>query len=250
MTPRSIRRAIERKAQKQARKEILHNEGSDVLAPQPKEISAAQLAANRQNALLSTGPKSAAAKAKTALNAVKTGLTGRTVLLPSDDAALYQQHLHRFFQTWNPASERETELVQRLADTQWRLYRIPETEAGLYALARIQFAEMFAAYEPAEAAALIQAHAFLVHQKELNNLSIQEARLHRQFAKDQKELRELQEDRRRELRQQSTTRPQSAAAPATLAPPENGFEFSIPELRIPPAPFETGMEPIELTKAA
>jgi hypothetical protein len=37
------------------------------------------------NAQLSTGPRSAEGKA-VSMNAVKTGLTGRTVLLPSDDA--------------------------------------------------------------------------------------------------------------------------------------------------------------------
>ena len=46
----------------------------------------AQVHANRANAQLSTGPSSASGKAKSSLNAVKTGLTGRTVLLPGDDA--------------------------------------------------------------------------------------------------------------------------------------------------------------------
>jgi hypothetical protein len=59
--------------------------------------SEAQLAANRQNSQLSTGPKTEAGKAKSSLNAVKTGLTGRTVLLPSDDAAAYEAHVARFF---------------------------------------------------------------------------------------------------------------------------------------------------------
>ena len=49
-----------------------------------------RLAANRANAQLSTGPTSLAGKAKSSLNAVKTGLTGRTVLLPTEDAVLYE----------------------------------------------------------------------------------------------------------------------------------------------------------------
>ena len=51
--------------------------------------SAAQIAANQKNAQLSTGPTSQAGKTQS-LNAVKSGLTGRTVLLPSEDAALYE----------------------------------------------------------------------------------------------------------------------------------------------------------------
>jgi len=70
MTDRSIRRAAERKARKEARR-----------------------AANQANAQLSTGPKTEEGKRKSSLNAIKTALTGATVLLPSDDVAEYQRHL-------------------------------------------------------------------------------------------------------------------------------------------------------------
>jgi len=43
--------------------------------------TSAQITANQKNAQLSTGPTSPDGKAKSSLNAVKTGLTGRTVLL-------------------------------------------------------------------------------------------------------------------------------------------------------------------------
>ena len=217
MTARSIRRAIERKAQKQARKENARLEAAAVeISPMPSsEISEAQLAANRQNALLSTGPKTPEGKAKSSLNAVKTGLTGRTVLLPTEDAELYGHHVDGLFREWNPANEREAELVQRLADTRWRVARIPGLEAAIYALARIEFAGQFSDYPAAEAAALIQAHTFLVYQKQLNNLSIQESRLNRQLDRDTKELRQLQSERK------------AAEKPVTPAKPRtNGFEFS------------------------
>jgi len=49
--------------------------------PQPaNQISEARLAANQANAQLSTGPTSVTGKAASSLNALKTGLTGRTVL--------------------------------------------------------------------------------------------------------------------------------------------------------------------------
>jgi len=48
-----------------------------------------RLAANRANSLLSTGPRTDDGKRKCSLNAVKTGLTGVTVLLPAADAADY-----------------------------------------------------------------------------------------------------------------------------------------------------------------
>jgi len=93
-------------------------------------ISEAQLAANRANAEKSTGPVTDERKAKSSMNAVKTGLTGRTVLLPSDDALIYQQHLDRHFSELSPATDRERALVQIVADAEWRLLRIHPLEAS------------------------------------------------------------------------------------------------------------------------
>ncbi len=107
-------------------------------------ISPQRLAANRANAQLSTGPASAAGKAKSSLNAVKTGLTGRTVLLPSEDAEAYETHLLQYLEEFQPVGIRETQLVQNLADTQWRLDRIPSLENGIFALGRRRYADQFA----------------------------------------------------------------------------------------------------------
>ncbi|HSU59568.1 MAG TPA: hypothetical protein VLI55_09670 [Bryobacteraceae bacterium] len=103
----------------------------------------AQIAANQKNAQFSTGPTSEAGKTKSSLNAVKTGLTGRTVLLPGDDAALYEAHVSEFIQRLQPAADDERNLVQSLADTEWRLLRIPSLEMGIYALGRPEFAEIY-----------------------------------------------------------------------------------------------------------
>ena len=46
-----------------------------------------RLAANRANAQLSTGPRTPEGKAKSSLNAVKTGLCGRTVLFADEEEA-------------------------------------------------------------------------------------------------------------------------------------------------------------------
>ena len=79
--------------------------------------SAKQLAANRANAQLSSGPATPEGKAKVSHNALKTGLTGRTVLLPTDDVAAYQAHLERTFQHFAPETDEEKRLTQSLADT-------------------------------------------------------------------------------------------------------------------------------------
>jgi hypothetical protein len=188
--------------------------------------SAAQIDANRANSQLSTGPRTQQGKAKSSLNAIKNGLTGSTVLLPGDDAALYERHASRFFAEFKPCGERETELVQSLTDAQWRINRIPALEMGIYALARVNFKDMFAQEEHAVREALIQVHAFITHQKEINSLSIQELRLRRNYQKDLAELKELQTLRAQREKISKTADPKMGHSAPSLLDSEIGFEFS------------------------
>lgn len=232
MNARTIRRAMERKAEKQARKEVkasIATERESLTTEfEAQKASLAQLQANRRNAQLSTGPKTAEGKSTASKNALKTGLTGRTVLLPNEDAALYERHLQSFFAELQPVGDREIELTQSIADSKWRLTRIPSLEFGIYALGRLEFAAEFANHPPAEAAALIEAKTFLAYQRQLNNLSIQESRLRRQCEKDTAELTRLQELRAHTERAKAKA---AVAAPKPQPLPDKiGFEFSTPAL--------------------
>jgi hypothetical protein len=197
----------------------------------------AQIAANQKNSQLSTGPTSQAGKAKSSLNAVRSGLTGRTVLLPGDDAALYESHVAHFIESYAPAGDDERNLVQSLADTQWRLLRIPSLEMGIYAIGRLEFAGLFPNEEEAVRKHLIEARVFLAYQRQLNNLSIQENRLRRQRDKDTAALRELQEKRKQRAKARldiaarqyirfAQEHPQKEFDPAAF-----GFEFSLAEIQ-------------------
>jgi hypothetical protein len=185
-------------------------------AAQP--ISPQRLAANRANAQLSTGPRTDAGKAKSSLNAVKTGLTGRTVLLPSEDAEAYETHLLSYLEEYAPVGVRETQLVQNLADTQWRLDRIPSLENGIFALGRLRYAELF---QDPEAMHLLDTHILLQEAKHFKNLHLQESRLRRHYQQDAKELKELQAQRKKEQEEQA----KQAAPPKTLTA-SVGFEFT------------------------
>jgi len=205
-----------------------------------------QINANQANAQLSTGPRTAKGKAKSSLNAVKTGLTGRTVLLSSEDADLYEQHVARFMQQYEPVGDEEQTLVQSLADTQWRLLRIPSLEAGIYALGRLEFAELFTNEDDSVRTHLINAKTLLVYQRQLNNLHLQENRLRRQREKDTAALLELQENRKRtETGQVSSGGNAQLDTAANLyihavltecqeffSPAEFGFEFSLGEIEV------------------
>ena len=161
-----------------------------------------QIEANRLNAELSTGPTSPEGKAKSSLNAVKTGLTGRTVLLPSEDAALYTAHIERIFKNFSPVGDDEANLVQSIADTEWRLQRIPGLEMGIFALGHLEFAERFANHDASLRKSLIDAQVYITYQRQLSNLGIQQGRHSRQRERDLAALEKMQEKRKEAHRRQ------------------------------------------------
>ncbi len=176
-------------------------------------------AVNRANAQHSTGPRTEAGKQRSSLNALRHGLTAASAVLPSEDAAAYETHRRQFFEEYQPATPTETQLVQELLDTSWRLNRIPLLEADV--LNR-------AANPPNEQARIdfdiVDAHRLI------NNLSIQGHRLSRQFQKTLDKLREIQADRRERERRDL----KDAAALLELykhkglpwQPADHGFVFS------------------------
>jgi hypothetical protein len=186
-------------------------------------LSAAKLAANRANAQMSTGPKTDFGKAKSALNAVKTGLTGRTILLPNEDAKAYEDHLLKYVDALAPVGEYETQLVQSLAETQWRLGRIPGLESATFALGRIKYADRFPEDMDAQArAALLDAYIAQEDAKHLKNLHLQENRLHRRYRQDLAELQTRQKARKDQ--EEAEKKAQAAKTPAV------GFEFTTAEM--------------------
>ena len=170
----------------------------------------ARTRANRQNARFSTGPRTLTGKEISCLNATRHGLTGRAVLLPSEDAEAYSHHVERFRRDHAPATERELELTQMLADTQWRLNRIPGLESGVYAMGRQRYVDLYLDVQDAALRSqLIDVYTMEQSGKELRNLSLQEGRLRRQYASDLKELKALQSERLEKEKQQ----PQPASSP-------------------------------------
>jgi len=243
MSPRAIRRATERQSLKLAvktSKVMVATVGSDdqsTFTPGFIEInppSEARLLANRANAQFSTGPRTDEGKAKSSLNAVKTGLTGRTVLLPTDDASIYQHHLDRHFSEFSPATDKEKALVQTIADTEWRLLRIAPLEASIYAIGQLELADQFPAQsDPANRDALILGKIFMTYRKDLSNLALQERRLRSQRQADIAELQQLQttriENRAKEIHHAITIANRCAEQKCDFDPGELGFDFSFAE---------------------
>lgn len=173
--------------------------------------SAAQIAANQANAQLFTGPKTEAGKAKSSLNAVSTGLTGRTVLLPSDDAKAYADHMANLFVRLDPRTPEEEEIVQELAQTKWRLLRVPQLEEDLYALGAVSFATLFEDQSEEIRPGLIRAHTFVTYGKRFDNLYLQESRLTRRYTTLMKQLCDIRLQRHAEENERASASRRAAA---------------------------------------
>lgn len=198
-------------------------------------VSEAQLAANRANAQLSSGPATPEGKAKSSQNALKHGLTGATVLLPTDDAAEYERRLEACRRAYNPVGEEEEQLVQSMFHSLWRISRAQTLQMGIMYKGNLEFAKQFADQEPARRRMLIEVETYLKYEKSLRNLQVQEARLYRRYEKDVAELKRIQQVRKSEERE--------AAKAARLKPNhKNGFEFSTPKSQPDYAP-QSGSQP-------
>jgi hypothetical protein len=244
MPNRAQRRAAERLAQKLAAKA---SKGMSATAsiggsdqPEPDNFhfqdlideinqkSEARRNANRANAQHSTGPRTEEGKARSSMNAVKTGLTGRTVLLPTDDIHAYYDHLDRHFADFAPMTDKEKVLVQTIADTEWRLLRIAPLEAGIYAVGRRKLADLYPEEkDPHTRQAFIDAEVFMTYRRDLSNLALQERRLRNHLEKDVAQLEALQKARLDKRRSQIAFATKQGPG---FNPADCGFDFSSDEL--------------------
>jgi hypothetical protein len=239
---RQERRALALAARKAERKADFPSPTMDstpevqpVAAPAPKpQISEAQLIANKKNAQHSTGPKTEAGKRASSCNAVKTALTGMTILLPTDDVAAYEKLGQKLIAQHQPANYHEELLVQSLIDTEWRLRRIPSLESGIYEIGRSELADTVPAH-------LLETQISFKYERPLKNLRLHEARLRRYRGNDLKALKELQAARRENEEKQAPASQQKQAQPKQET---NGFVFETPE-----APAETERETVETALA-
>jgi hypothetical protein len=190
-----------------------------------------QISANRANAQKSTGPVSAEGKAIASHNAVRSGLTGQTVLLKTDDVAAYDRLIERFTIKFQPFDDEERALVQDLADTEWRLARIAPLEASYLAMGRMELAAEVAAIEdPEQRDQILEAKAASAYAKELRNLTLQQSRLNRHRTARTLELKALQDKRKERVRHQafaaSTYFREAVKDNLPFNPTDFGFEFS------------------------
>lgn len=94
--------------------------------------STAQVLANRQNAVLSSGPKTPAGKEASSRNATRHGLSGIFTPLPHENTEEFEQIAERVRAEFSPEGENETFLVGQMIQARCRLHRIQRLEDQAY----------------------------------------------------------------------------------------------------------------------
>jgi hypothetical protein len=196
-------------------------------------------AVNKANAQHSTGPRTAAGKQRSSLNALRHGLTGHTIVLPSEDQSVYQRHSQAFLDEYQPKGATETQLVQSLLDFSWQLNRASAVETNLFSLGITEMEDRIRANHPEAETALAMALAYREHNRAFANISVYRQRLARQFERTLVLLRQIQAERRKNEERQLDNAAKILKMhkdesfpnqPAPYNPADDGFVFSTAEI--------------------
>lgn len=122
-----------------------------------------QIAANRRNALKSTGPRTARGKAFARLNALRHGLRARPGILSAENLHELSQIRAQFLNSFQPQDPQQVRLVERMACARWQLLNWQSAETRFLSA-------------PAQADPLTQARA-------MDEFSQRQARYQRAFTK-------------------------------------------------------------------
>ncbi len=206
--------------------------------------SQARLDANRRNALHSTGPRTAAGKARSAQNALKHGLASLSPdnFLAIEDRAAFDQLLASYCRTYSPAHADELDLLTEAVFCKWRQQRLWTVEAqGLeLAIAEHQYDLQKRFPKAGPAAHLAAAVTRTAESTQL--LRRYEAQLARQYHRNLKLLRELQASRLDLEPTLDAPEPESEPAPEPASPTSAPNEPNAASTQSPSVPEPTPVE--------
>jgi hypothetical protein len=197
-------------------------------------ISEKQLAANRRNALRSTGPRTEEGKKASALNARRHHLTGQVTTMTDADRIMHDAFSASIVENLAPEGAMETQLAQRIATDSWRLNRISAVEDNLFALGHNAKSDEIETEDPEIHAALTAAKVFQEESKQLQLLTLYEQRINRNIQKNLATLQALQAarlaKRETEMKEAKKLLQLSEMKGLPYEPIKDGFVFSNAEI--------------------
>lgn len=164
----------------------------------------------------STGPTSAEGKVRSSRNAIKHGLYAKThIVLSHESQDDYDQMRHEYHAELQPATRLERDLVDEIVNCRWRMQRIGAVESATIETLR-PLSERKA---PGEDEATLLALAFSDLGRASEKFRRLETSLSRQFQRALRDLRTLQQERRKqeaECAAQARTAPQPQPQPSSF----------------------------------
>jgi hypothetical protein len=193
-------------------------------------ISGKQLAANRNSALLSTGPRTEEGRKRSSMNARRHGITGQVTTMTDEDRAAHDKLSQALIQSLAPEGAMEIQLAQRIATDSWRLNRISAVEDNLFALGLHENGGKLCPDNEQVDAALTTARVFSIEAKNLQLLTLYEQRINRSIQKNLGMLQSLQAarkaDREAAMNEAASLLKLSEMKGLQYTPARDGFVFS------------------------
>jgi hypothetical protein len=195
-----------------------------------------QIAANRRNALHSTGPSTPETKAKTRLNAMRDGLTGQVTTLSDEDRPVFEALKAELIKDLAPKTVMELRLASAIAWDTWRLDHLRAIETGIFALGIDDDDVIVDCDDPQLHTSIADAVTFRKQSNKFGLMSLYEQRMNRNLHKNLATLRELQAERRsnearalkEEVRLACANDINGLPYEAPTRPNQNGIVFSTP----------------------
>jgi hypothetical protein len=197
-------------------------------------LSDKQLAANRANAQLSTGPKSETGRRRSSLNARRHNLTGQVTAMPEEDRIAHDSFAEALIKSMAPEGALELQLAQRIATDSWRLNRSSAIEDNIFALGFTDHSGDIDTDHPELHAALTAARTFTREARTIELLTLYEQRINRSLQKNLALLQQLQTtrkaERQSEMEQARKLLQLSEMKGLAYDPAKDGFVFSTDQI--------------------
>jgi hypothetical protein len=186
-------------------------------------MSTLKAQAARANGAKSRGPKTPAGKQRSSQNALKHGLTARTLVLDNESGENFDQLSQEYLDQFQPVGRLETDLVQQMVSALWRQRRLWGIETALLDIEmdrrEAEVDENFVNCDPEARRAI--AFKELAEGGAMGLINRYETRLRRMFDRALRLLNEAQTARKQNLQNE----PKLAGdndGPATSEPSANG----------------------------
>ncbi|HVW09000.1 MAG TPA: hypothetical protein VHC90_10480 [Bryobacteraceae bacterium] len=194
-------------------------------------ISPARLAANRQNAKKSTGPKTKDGKARSSQNARRHGQTAQITVMTDEDRVAHDHFTQAMIAELAPVGPVETFHAASAAEEAWRLHNGRAQCNNIVAIGHFDgTGDLYEAQHPEIHAAITAATVTRDRAKTLELLSLYEQRILRSFRQHFDQLQKLQAERKSrreaELNEARLLRQLAQTQNLSYEPAADGFVFS------------------------